>query len=97
LRYLEKTFAAPSRKSAQGSLFGVKPKNSNDWSSESCIAFQERATDVKLTATLKGHKKGAFELLMIDENCSKLTDFMVQGNFADVDTKVDCSFNAFLF
>lgn len=97
LRYLEKTFAVPPRMSVRGSLFGVKPKTGNGmWSVESILGFLSRTEKVKLSATLKGHKDGIYQLALIDENCLRIENFMLEQGLAEADKTVDSSFNAIL-
>lgn len=85
LRYLEKSFAAPSRKCCKGSLHGVKAKSENSlWSTDAIMSFMELTKDVRLYAHAKAQNENVFELsLMSTSNKARIADVLVRNGFAD--------------
>lgn len=99
LRYLEKTFATPSRKACRGSMIGVKPKNYDSlWSPTAIMKFMSKTKGVKMYAIVKGQDDGFFQLQLVDDviNRTKVSDYLIAEGVADEDTGIDMSMNAIL-
>lgn len=99
LRYLEKSFALPSRKAGKGSLFGVMPKNGEAlWGAAAMMQFQMITKGKTLTATIKAKHEGTYELLLVDQTTkrAKVADILVELGLAGVVPNLDCSTNAIL-
>lgn len=96
LRYLEKSFATPCRKLLPGGLFGIKPKEGEAmWSVDSIICFKTLTNNAKLSAVVKAYKNGFYELLLINQNCQRISDIMIERGFADRDDPKENNFNAY--
>lgn len=100
LRYLEKGFAAVSRKACRGRLFGVHPAEGEDeqWSDEATALFSQKTKNVKLKATVKAFKDGYYELSLVNEsdNYMKVADQLVNVGLAEKVAGADNSLSAVL-
>lgn len=99
LRYLEKSFTLPSRKACKGSIHGVKPTNGATlWNFDAIMEFVMKTKGKTVPATIKEEKDGIYQLSLIDDIAkrSKVSDFMVERGFAEIDLNVDINMNAIL-
>lgn len=85
LRYLEKSFIRPTRKTGKGSLFGVKQKDERWWNQQAIDAFKKKSLGVQLFATVKGHHEGIYSMVLIDDvrKVSRINEFMITEGFAE--------------
>lgn len=85
LRYLEKSFIKPTRKTGKGGLFGVKQKDERWWNNQAIEAFKKKTLGFKLLATVKGHHEGIYSMTLIDDvrKQSRINDFMINEGYAE--------------
>lgn len=96
LRYLEKMIAAQARLCYKGSLFGVKPSNGESLWSVDAMKFILKAKEKKMFATVKEQKDGIYQLSLIDDKKSRVSDLMVKKGLAEALKNLDFFKNAIL-
>lgn len=96
LRFLDKSFAAPPRMSANGRLFGIKPKNGEKtWSVAAQVAFKSM-TQSKMFGSIKAADENSFALTLVHsiEKRIRVEELMILEGHADADTSATHSLNA---
>jgi hypothetical protein len=99
LRFLEKTFAIPSRKSCKGTLSGVKPKNGEKlWDVQTIMRFMEKTKGKKVSALVKGFNDDGFYVVSLIEKETKvkISDYLISEDLADAHIEDEYLMNAIL-
>jgi hypothetical protein len=69
--YLNKIFAATSKKASEGRIYGIKPKDGkNQWDSSAILYFLSKTSGSRILATVKGFdsSQSALILSLIDKS-----------------------------
>lgn len=85
LRFLEETFATPSRKACKGLLYGVKPINDGFiWKKRTVDAFKLLIVGKTIFASVRDHDENTLSLTLVDTSTGNrdIAEYLIQEDLA---------------